>query len=535
MYKNLMTFGCAAVLALGLAACGGGGGDDTADAPTTMEPTGPTPAEQIAELQTQINALRAGLGLDPIDINELTGSVAELTEQVAALQKQIDDAADAAEKAAEEAARMAATATGKALFAALADTDATSTPNNPLENIAAPTLGTAGLGIDAAANAGTLTTDPTSVTLKASDSAGALGGWAGTNYALTTGTGASKVTNEAVVYNNKGPGRTVLFSSRNTVETADVGTAPNFTAIKGSVTVVAANLAKVMADAFTHPGQQNHAVNSDTGIFTTRGTYDGAPGVYRCTGTCSSTNDDGKGAPSALGGTWHFKPDAGASAMAHSPDSTYLYYGWWVSKDKDGDPTAASAFVGIVGDGTSIQGGTTALADDPAGLGGSATYAGHAAGKWALDYAQNKVLDGASDAGHFTADIMLTAKFEAAASPTNGGVTGTIDNFRLNDGTEDPGWSVALHRAPWDGTTNGAFASTATDNTTADGTTWSIDGTSAPESGTWSGQMYDEMPGNTDSTPPGDGSNVPTTATGRFYSEFDSVGRMVGAFGANKQ
>ena len=82
--------------------------------------------------------------------------------------------------------------------------------------------------------------------------------------------------------------------------------------------------------------------------FTTQGTYDGAPGEFRCTGTCTSTND-GKGSPSALDGIWHFKPDAGANAMAHQPDAHYLYYGWWVSKDKDGMPTAASAFTGRFG------------------------------------------------------------------------------------------------------------------------------------------------------------------------------------------
>jgi len=42
--------------------------------------------------------------------------------------------------------------------------------------------------------------------------------------------------------------------------------------------------------------------------------------------------------------------------------------------------------------------------------------------------------------------------------------------------------------------------------------------------------MYDEMPG---LPPDGDGSNIPTTVTGTFYSEFSSIGRMVGAFGAD--
>ena len=44
--------------------------------------------------------------------------------------------------------------------------------------------------------------------------------------------------------------------------------------------------------------------------------------------------------------------------------------------------------------------------------------------------------------------------------------------------------------------------------------------------------MHDEMPGN---PPGGDGSNIPTTVTGTFYSEFSDRARMVGAFGADKQ
>ena len=30
-------------------------------------------------------------------------------------------------------------------------------------------------------------------------------------------------------------------------------------------------------------------------------------------------------------------------AMVHDPDTTYLYFGWWLSKDKDGAPTAGPA------------------------------------------------------------------------------------------------------------------------------------------------------------------------------------------------
>ena len=176
----------------------------------------------------------------------------------------------------------------------------------------------------------------------------ALGSWSGKDYAHTDTN--TKVVNEAVVYNNKGPGKSESFADAGYV----VATAsdPGTSAIKGYVYIAAAgspqtgfSFSDVMADAFTHSGTQSHQPAARADAVYVRGTYDGAPGEYRCTGTCTSTND-GKGSPSGLGGTWHFKPDAGA--MVHDPDDTYLYYGWWVNKDKDGKPTAASAFTGEV-------------------------------------------------------------------------------------------------------------------------------------------------------------------------------------------
>ena len=37
--------------------------------------------------------------------------------------------------------------------------------------------------------------------------------------------------------------------------------------------------------------------------------------------------------------------------MVTITDTTYLYFGWWLQKDKDGMPTAASAFTGTVAGG----------------------------------------------------------------------------------------------------------------------------------------------------------------------------------------
>ncbi len=521
MYRKLTTVAAVAALAFGLAACGGGGGggDDTADAPTTMEPTGPTPDEQIAALQAEINALRAELGLDPVNIDDLTGSVSDLEGQVADLTQQIADRdkADADAKAEADAAAMAAV--GKALHAALAGTVAANN-DNALANIGAPGLTPAGLAIDAAAGAGALpdATDPGSVTLTAGDSVGSLGTWAGTMYSHTMGTGPSKITNEAVVYTNRGAhaGPSRPFSEVYDVITA-AGPTRGYTLIvsTGTFETGLSNTA-VSADAFTHSGVQIHSASPGMSAFTTRGTYDGAPGTYRCVGTdCTSTND-GKGSPSALGGTWHFKADAGA--MTSPPDTAYLYYGWWVSKDDEDEPTAASAFASEVND---VEGGT-AIAGFT-GLRGSATYAGHAAGKFAI----HRTADGSNNGGHFTADATLEAKF-GDATVDGAGIKGTIDNFRLNDGSEDPGWSVALSRNDW--TDAGAFAPPAT---RTESTVWSIDGNKASASGTWSGQMYDEAPGVPSAG--GDGSNVPTTVTGTFYSEFGSTHRMVGGFAAEKQ
>ena len=556
--SKLYAFALAAVFALTLAGCGGGGGTATTPPDDTPMPTPQETCEgaggrwnadetctsaadlEAERMAAQRSAISTAIGAATTAVNAVDddSTDAEVTAADTALANARsaiaagDDLSDeekaantgtvnalatlltsaktsrtAAMAAAQTAADAANAKLGKDLYAALAGNATADT--TALDN-AAVTLSATGLAVDAAAGAGALAdaTDPASVTLKAGDSAGALGSWNGMDYAHTdTGT---KVVNEARVYTNKGAGKTVSLADAGiTVHTA--ATAGDD--IKGYYTVdESADLAKIMGAAFTHSGTQNHTYNSDNEVaFTTRGTFDGAPGTYRCTGTCSSTND-GKGSPSALAGVWHFKPDAGA--MVHQPDANYLYYGWWVSKDKDGGPTAASAFDGVVGT-------IAALTTSPNALAGSATYAGNAAGKFAM----SNVLDGTGSGGHFTADAMLTAKF---GDGTDAGMTGTINNFRLNDGTEDAGWSLELKRAGWDA----GVATFGADAATAGTTVWSINGNKAAESGTWSGTMYDEMPGD---PPGGDGSDIPTTVTGTFYSEFSNIGRMVGAFGANKQ
>lgn len=576
MFNNHLMKAClAAVFAIGLAACSSS--SDTATAPDPDPEPAPDPAmvctdaggewnadtemctsaEDLAAARAEMqrtainNAIMAAntavTGLTD-DASDSAISAAEMA--VAAAKTAVDDAADVSdtEKAAfntaistiegtlntkktsiadarsDAADKMmeANAALGKAMHAALGPPDTVVGTTGALANIDLSTPDTDlsdGLSIDATDGAGALSgddSDPDAVVLEAGASAGSLGSWMGMDYAHSAGTGNSRVTNNARVYTNQGSGEREPFGD--VYEVLDTVGNEGYIAVDGAADD---EVARVMASVFTHSGTLNHPIPGRSDAFYVRGTYDGAPGEYRCTGTCTSTND-GTGSPSALAGAWHFKPDSGA--MVHQSDANYLYFGWWVSKDSDGDPTAASAFTGM-------NGTIAALVDDPVSdVTGSATYAGKAAGKFAM----SNPLDGTGSAGHFTADAALTAKFGSNDAPNNGGVSGTIDNFRLNDGSEDPGWSVTLNRAGWG--TDGAFTSSADrTNAVADGTVWSINDNSAGETGSWSGQMYDELPGNADADPAGDGSNIPTTVTGMFYSEFSSIGRMVGAFGADKE
>ncbi len=449
----------------------------------------------------------------------------------------------------EEQKRLAAAATkmGQDLYKAL---------EGGLGNLETTTNGAVlsdNLMIDAVMNAGARneeTENPQAVTLEPkSGTVATLGGdWKGMDFAKTEGTGSSAYTSdEARVYHNQGAPERVPFSGGtngkyNVVASGvdplsgtDISSA-GFYAGGGTAAVNLAGTSvsdMIEIPSFADEGTKRYPTGTNREAYEVAGTYDGAPGMYYCVPTsgllCSSTINDGE-LEGLGGGTWYFKPNSGA--MVSSPDNTYLYFGWWVSKDKDGVPTAASAFVGnvatpaIAADAGDIRFGWASSSPPTAG---TATYTGAAVGK----YAYRDISGGTAHGGHFTASAELKAKFGPTTTAGNG-VTGTIDNFRLNDGTTDPGWSVSLNRASW-GNGGGAIAASSEDDADAVGyapanTTWSINGNAAAKSGTWSGTMYDEKPGD---APDGDGSNIPTVVTGTFYSEFSSEGRMVGAFGAN--
>ena len=240
--------------------------------------------------------------------------------------------------------------------------------------------------------------------------------------------------------------------------------------------------------------------NGET-IINIPGSFDGVSGTYMCEpgskGTCSVTVA-AKGFTLDGGGTWTFKPDNADDQVMGMPDGNYASYGWWVRTSEDGKMVTASAFV----DNKGTDPDSLAIAE----LRGTATYMGGAAGQYTL-YSST---GGTNDAGEFTATAELNATFGEDHK-----ISGTIDNFTGADGMARD-WSVELKEATI--TDGGAISDGATTMTV-----WSIGGTAASASGEWSGELQDA----------GD-DDVPMIATGTFYSEYSTSGKMVGAFGAKR-
>ena len=250
------------------------------------------------------------------------------------------------------------------------------------------------------------------------------------------------------------------------------------------------------------------------------GSYHGVSGTYSCTpdtdNTCAVrvasegfdlgglTDIQDANTFDANNAVWTFKPTNPNARVMAMLSSDFVSYGWWLHKSADGNTWTASAFA--------ANKGTVETASGIVDLKGTAKYVGGAAGKYAL----HSSTGGTNDAGHFTAKATLEADFNADM------ITGTINEFIGADG-QSRDWSVELKKSGISdsGTIRGADGM---DDSTPMKTVWTIGDTAAPESGQWSGSLWDN----------GD-DNVPEVATGTFFSTHNNDGRMVGAFGANKQ
>ena len=482
-------------------------------------------AAQIAMLQGQINALRTQLGLGPAD--SLSDSITQLQSDLADLQKQVDDAQDEKDKMAAEAAAKDA----EALFAGIeVDRGTAGTVDLAVALTGTATVDgeTVNLGVtdthgSSAAVAATVDVDGDGAAFAAVTATDAMepmlaGEWKGTQ--LTGANDAGTTSNTVVVYTDIDAPMQVAFGEVYTLDAQG-----HLTGAYGKPAAQwlqhADNRSKIVAADFMHAGRMDHDPDpaSKTDVAMIRGSFNGASGEYRCvaaTATSCVSHDDGDGAV-RLEGAWLFDPDVGA--MAIEPDATYLYFGWWLYKDSTGPEVAA--FHGVTGT------GLTAMVDKEfTALGGTATYVGGAAGKYAID----PVSPGTNaSGGHWTAEASLTADFGNETAP--GTISGMIDNFMA--GGEEMDWSVALGEtaltaaAPIATFDSGANATAeATTPVAGDDVVWTIAGEAAPEAGSWSGALRNQ----------GD-DHVPTMATGMFSATYNEdgheIGHMIGAFGAH--
>ena len=491
-----------AVAAAGLALAGcGSGGPSQSELNEERQKT-EEQAAMVAQLQNQINALRAQLNLAPAD--DLSDSITDLQGQVTALQGQIDAAEEAARMAAEEAARKAAeeaaaamAVTATKLYAGIVAPSAT----------AAAAYGTGANEDDIVVTLGTAT-----ATLSEDEDATvpARYGWAGMMFTETveladdnTNAGSAGMY-EAVVYSNVGePTEGAKFSATYTYNARPVDGTNTELTIDGTDTAVQARIASPSFDQSA--GKKEFKLGTNAERVMLSGSYHGVSGYYWCAPaageTCSSTV---AASGFALGnGTWTFKATDPETRLMDVADNVYASYGWWIRKSADDKTYNASAFAALKG-AVPAATGVTALQ-------GTATYMGGAAGKYAL----SSTTGGTNDAGHFTARATLEADFGDDM------ITGTIDNFMGADGMARP-WSVKLNEADLSdgGVIDGQNASSE-----EYGTVWTIDGKAADAAGQWRGNLYEN-----DAT-----SGVPQVATGTFHSTYGRAGQMVGAFGANEQ
>ena len=256
------------------------------------------------------------------------------------------------------------------------------------------------------------------------------------------------------------------------------------------------------------------------------GTYDGAPGTYRCNGdtdcTVTLARDAMGEVTTAVTGDWIFTPNPGAKVYV--VDTEYTSFGVWLRRTTDADGVLTYNMVDTFATGMSA---TTAVA----GVTGTASYKGSALGVYV-----HNVLDLAGEVasatgGSFTADATLTATFmqteddQATMGVNEGGqiapidmntISGTINNFELAGG-EQQNWSVELMRSEEYGVTVDGVADVAFAGKTKGG----------GAEGDYSGRFY----GGT-----GDAGDV--VAPGEVAGEFTANllnGNVAGGFGATKQ
>ncbi len=233
------------------------------------------------------------------------------------------------------------------------------------------------------------------------------------------------------------------------------------------------------------------------------GTFDGASGMYRCvaSGGCTVSTDAMGDFNALTAAEWEFTPAAGA--MVDVADDDYLTYGFWLdTTTKDG---AIASY-------DTVQTFARSSLDAQTSLGsvtGTASYAGGAAGVYVHETKSEDGTLNMATSGRFTADVALTAYFEATTLRQDNTIEGSISNFDL-DGGPDSMWNVAVS------------ASFGDDGALTNGVASGMDG----DNGVLSGQFHGSTgTANTD---------APPVIVGEFNANFVN-GTVAGAYGARAE
>ena len=218
------------------------------------------------------------------------------------------------------------------------------------------------------------------------------------------------------------------------------------------------------------------------------GYFDGASGTFECSGTCTIQHLGGN-TYSVGSSSWIFITSA--TARVSVPDDSYMYFGWWKREQKSDESLSFEMFSGGMYE---VDGATAALT-------GTATYTGPAVGQYAI----YQPLGTQTESGSFTARAELTANFGATGA--EGTLSGRVTNF-----SNASDWSVTLKSAAID------------TGTVANGdVSWTIAG-NTEDSGMWNAQFFSDVDRST---------AYPEGVAGTFDAKFDTVGRLIGAFGAH--
>ena len=262
--------------------------------------------------------------------------------------------------------------------------------------------------------------------------------------------------------------------------------------------------------------------NYEIGTDGVTGSYRDIAGTFLCDGDCNVKSDTDGDLTAA--GNVHFRPNNIADTYL-AQDSAYTWFGWWLRKNSSGVPTAAEVFSGGIGplNGDAIQDVTR-----------TATYVGAAAGKFSVGhYTAGKQTD--ADAGHFDADVSLSARFGDAATDY-GSINGAVTNFVLygSGETDATGWQVTMTAIPVaidaSATERAADDFTPGQNINGTGrfgghTDVTFGGSPNLNAGAWEGSFYGAAKNAAD---------APGTAAGTFSAGISGAA-VIGAFGAHKK